>query len=31
MYLILSTTALPPAVQLYFAIEHKINDLGEGT
>ena len=29
MYLTLSTTALPPAVQLYVAIKHKINDLGE--
>ena len=24
-----SSTALPPAVQLYVAIKHKINDLGE--
>ena len=29
MCLTLSTTALPPAVQLYVAIKHKINDLGE--
>ena len=31
MYITLSTTALPPVVQLYVAIKHKIDDLGEGT
>ena len=25
----ISSTALPPAVQLYVAIKHKINDRGE--
>ena len=30
MYITLPTTALPPEVQLYVAIKHKTNDLGEG-
>ena len=31
MYLTLSVTALPSAIQLYVAIKHKTNDLGERT
>ena len=31
MYLTLTVTALPSAVQLYVAIKHNTNDLGERT
>ena len=31
MYITLSTIAFPPEVQLYVAIKHKVNDLGEAT